>query len=171
MSASNAANALRTNKIMGDIRLLCGTLAKERLPLGYRAGHPLHKRRRSPEWFCKPEVGGSIPSPGSKPFRRRAVSLQPKPLRSPVLRQIYPVRIPQSNQARCTTEVQGRPCAFAELGFAKTVPSSAKLISPRSNAAFQRAESRRPLCTSRRRALHVGYLVTDFKAVLPCLNG
>ena len=36
---------------------------------------------------------------GTKPFRRCAVSLQPKPL-SPVLRQIYPVRV-QSYQARC----------------------------------------------------------------------
>ena len=36
--------------------------------------------------------------------------------------------------------------AFAELGFAKTVPSSAKLISPRSNAAFKRADFNRAPC-------------------------
>jgi hypothetical protein len=56
------------------------------------------------------------------------------------------VRIPQSNQARCAIEAQGCPCAFAELGFAKNVPSSAKLISPRSNAASKRADFNRVPC-------------------------
>ena len=54
-------------------------------------------------------------SPGTKPFRRRAVSLSAKAVASAVLCQICPVGIPKSNQARCTTEAQDRPCAFAEL--------------------------------------------------------
>ena len=28
--------------------------------------HAFANRRRSPEWFCKPKVAGSIPSPGTK---------------------------------------------------------------------------------------------------------
>ena len=40
-------------------------------------------------------------SPGTKPFRRRAVSLAAKAVASAVLCQIYPVGIPKSHQARC----------------------------------------------------------------------